>query len=304
MTLISMTGFARSEGSSGDYDWTFEVKSVNGKGLDVRIRLPHGLDSFELELRKLAANYFRRGNLQLNLQMNRELGTTVLAVNEEALEAVLKIAEPLQKRLGSPPINVENLLALRGVLEAAEPQEDEEAIATRRLALVESAKEVFSALADMRQQEGQRIEKVICEQVDKIEQLTLAARECPARQPEALKARFKEQVEKLLEASDTLDPDRLHAEAVIIVTRADIQEELDRLFAHVEAARELIASAGAVSEGGGKEGVGRKLDFLAQEFNREANTLCSKASCKELSHIGLDMKTTIDQLREQVQNIE
>ena len=299
MALISMTGFASSKGSNGDYEWVFEVKSVNGKGLDVRTRLPHGLESMELELRKLATKYFRRGNLQLNLQLNREQGDAILEVNEAALEAVLKVVEPLQKRLGAPPIHVENLLNLRGILETAEPQEDEAAIAGRNEALIKSANEVFAALAEMRAQEGQRIEKVISEQVAKIESLTIAARDCPDRQPQALKARFVEQIEKLLEASDGLDPDRLHAEAIIIATKADVQEELDRLFAHVEAARELIADGATI-----KEGVGRKLDFLAQEFNREANTLCSKASSKALSHIGLDMKTTIDQLREQVQNIE
>jgi len=295
MALISMTGFALADGSSGDYDWTFEVKSVNGKGLDVRTRLPHGLESLEPELRKMAATFCRRGNLQLNLQITRLAGATTLAVNEQALEAVLKIAEPLRERLGGPPINVETLLGLRGVLETSEQSEDEEALKARDAAIVASAKEVFAALSDMRGEEGARIEKVITEQVTKIYDLTVAARDCPERQPEALKARFVEQVAKLLEANDSLDPDRLHAEAVIIATRADVQEELDRLFAHVEAARELISN---------NDAIGRKLDFLAQEFNREANTLCSKASCKELSHIGLDMKTTIDQLREQVQNIE
>lgn len=295
MPLISMTGFARTEGTSGNYDWAFEVKSVNGKGLDVRVRLPHGLDALEQELRKLASQYFRRGNLQLNLQMNSQQGAAVLAVNEQALEAVLKIAEPLRQRLGSPPINIENLLGLRGVLETVEQSDDEEALAARHVAIIESAKEVFAALSQMRRQEGERIEKFISDQVTRIYDLTVAARDCPGRQPEALKARFVEQIAKLLDANEGLDPDRLHAEAVIIATRADVQEELDRLFAHVEAARELIAS---------DEAIGRKLDFLAQEFNREANTLCSKASCKELSHIGLDMKTTIDQLREQVQNIE
>lgn len=295
MGLISMTGFARTEGSSGGYDWTFEVKSVNGKSLDLRTRLPHGLDSLEQELRKLAGQYFKRGNLQLNLQMNRQQGVASLAVNEATLEAILKIAESLRQRLGSPPINVENLLGLRGVLETSEQSDDEDALAARHVALIESAKEVFAALSEMRKQEGERIEKFIADQVTRIYDLTIAARDCPGRQPEALKARFVEQVAKLLEANEGLDPDRLHAEAVIIATRADVQEELDRLFAHVEAARELIASDDAI---------GRKLDFLAQEFNREANTLCSKASCKELSHIGLDMKTTIDQLREQVQNIE
>ena len=295
MALVSMTGFARQEGTLDQHSWVYEVKSVNGKNLDIRSRLPHGHEALEVEIKKLATQYFRRGNFQLNLQLSRENGQTALAVNEEALETILKIAEPIQKRLGDRPIAVETLLGLRGVLEMAEPQESDEAKQARHDALIESIKAVFSQLADMRLAEGARMETVIVEQVNTIEALTKAARDCPDRQPEAIKARFKENIEKLLETSDQLDPDRLHAEAILIATRADVQEELDRLFAHVEAARELIKSDDAV---------GRKFDFLAQEFNREANTLCSKASSQELSRIGLELKTTIDQLREQIQNIE
>lgn len=295
MALVSMTGFARHEGNLDQHSWVFEVKSVNGKNLDIRSRLPHGNEALDIELKKLGAKYFRRGNFQLNLQLAREHGQTALAVNQEALETILKIAEPIQKRLGDRPIAVETLLGLRGVLEMAEPQEDDDAKQTRDVALIESAKQVFADLAQMRLAEGARMEAVIVEQVNTIEALTSAARDCPDRAPDAIKARFKENIDKLLETSDQLDPDRLHAEAILIATRADVQEELDRLYAHVEAARELLAS---------KDAVGRKFDFLAQEFNREANTLCSKASSKELSRIGLELKTTIDQLREQVQNIE
>ncbi len=295
MALVSMTGFARQEGTLDQHSWVYEVKSVNGKNLDIRSRLPHGNEALDVEIKKLAAKYFRRGNFQLNLQLAREHGQTALAVNEEALEAILKIAEPIQKRLGDRPIAVETLLGLRGVLEMAEPQEDDDVKQLRHDALIESIKAVFKDLAEMRSAEGARMETVIVEQINTIEALTKAARDCPDRQPETIKARFKENIEKLLEASDQFDPDRLHAEAILIATRADVQEELDRLFAHVEAARELLLS---------KDAVGRKFDFLAQEFNREANTLCSKASSKELSRIGLELKTTIDQLREQIQNIE
>jgi uncharacterized protein (TIGR00255 family) len=295
MALVSMTGFSRTEGSLDGFSWVYEIKSVNGKNLDIRTRLPHGMEALEMALKKLATNYFRRGNLQLNLQVTREQGGSNLVVNEPVLEQVLQIAQGLQKRLGSPALKVEDLLALRGVLEMAEAEEDDETRQARQTALLKNAKQAFAALAAMRGQEGARIEQVIRGQIAKIHDLTVQARDCPDRTPQAIKARFAELVSKLLETSDQLDPDRLHAEAVLIATRADIQEELDRLFAHVEAANQLLDS---------KDAIGRKLDFMAQEFNREANTLCSKASSTELSHIGLEMKTTIDQLREQVQNIE
>lgn len=290
-----MTGFTRREGAFKDMTWGFEAKSVNGKGLDIRLRLPTGFDALEVPLKKLAAKHFRRGNFQINLQVTSDQSASALQVNEQALDALLKIVEPLQKRLDAAPVNVETLLGLRGVLEMAEPDEDAEIRAEREAHLIQEAENAFVDLAVMRASEGGRIEKVIRQQIDTIENLTIAARDCPGRQPDAIKARLAEQVSRLLEASEKLDRDRLHAEAVLIATRADIQEEIDRLFAHVEAARELISAT---------EPAGRKLDFLAQEFNREANTLCSKASVSELSRIGLELKTTIDQLREQVQNIE
>lgn len=295
MTLVSMTGFARIEEANEDCTWVFEVKSVNGKSLDLRTRLPNGLEALEPELKKLATGYFGRGSFQLNLQLSYNRQSSGLAVNQAALDAVLQAARSLQKQLDGPPIRAEQLLSLRGVLEMVDRSDDGDTIAARKQALLASAQKVFAQLAKARADEGAHMSAVIAGQIDKIEQLTIAARDCPARQPGAIKTRFEANIARLLDSSDKFDADRLHTEALLIATRADVQEELDRLFAHIEAARLLLES---------EEVVGRKFDFLAQEFNREANTLCSKANDKTLSQIGLEMKATIDQLREQVQNIE
>ena len=295
MSLTSMTGFARCEGAYGDYSWYWEARSVNGKGLDVRLRLPPGLDMLEAEIRKRAAEFFRRGNIQLNLQMMRQGGTAQLAINEQALEQVLEVAGTLQRRLGAPPLTVEGILGLRGVLEVVDSQEDEAETKARNAAILASVLEVFDQLASARKAEGAALSAVIEGHISQIESLTETALASPDRTPEAIRARLGELVSRLLEENQQFDPDRLHAEAILMATKADIAEELDRLVAHIAAARELLALDGPA---------GRKFDFLAQEFNREANTLCSKASTSALSRIGLEMKTVIDQLREQVQNIE
>jgi uncharacterized protein (TIGR00255 family) len=205
------------------------------------------------------------------------------------------IAEKLRDRIGGVPLSAEALMGLRGVLEVVQPSQSEADIEARLVDVTVSLGKVAVALNTSRREEGKRLTGVINAQLEKIENLTIAARDCPARSSEAIRARLKEQVARLLDTGATFDPDRLHQEAVMIATRADIQEEIDRLFAHIEAARALITSP---------EPAGRKFDFLAQEFNREANTLCSKALDKTLTAIGLEMKTTIDQMREQVQNIE
>ncbi len=295
MGLTSMTGFARADGAYGAYGWHWEVKSVNGKSLDVRCRMPHGMDNIEQMARKLAANYFRRGNFQIGLQMSREAGDSRYHINETILASIMQAAEKASRQYKLDPPKIGELLALRGVLELVEDTDDDEVIKARDKAIMQSLDEAFTSLNEMRCSEGAHMQTVMQGHLDRIEQLTIEARDCPSRAPQAIEARFAELVSRLLERSDDLDRDRLHAEAIIIATRADVQEELDRLFAHIAAARELVQS---------DEPVGRKFDFLAQEFNREANTLCSKASDGELSRIGLDMKTTIDQLREQVQNIE
>ena len=271
------------------------MKSVNGKGLDVRCRLAPGFETLDLPVRELAQKHLKRGNIQIGLTCDRGDAGQQLAVNEAALEQVVVLAERLRERLGGSPPQVESLLALRGVMDVAVPLEDAAEIARRDKAMLKSADEAFQALSLMRKAEGAKLATVLGLHLDRIEKLTIAARDNPARTVEAIRARLAEQVARLMEANASFDKDRLHQEAVLLATRADIAEELDRLFAHIEAARRLLLSS---------DPAGRQLDFLSQEFNREANTLCSKASDRSLTAIGLELKTVIDQMREQVQNIE
>lgn len=295
MTLASMTGFARSAGNSGDYGWVWELKSVNGKALDVRLRMPTGYDHLEIQSRNAIQKNFKRGNIQASLSIANGKQHEKLSINSEVLEQYLALAKDLHGKLGGEPPRVDNLLVMRGVLEVVPTPLDESEQTARDNGILASLEEAVTALNTARLEEGGRLKQTLVDQVNRIAELTQAAASNPARSAEAIKLRLKDQITKLLEASNSFDPDRLHQEAVMIATRADIQEELDRLIAHVAAAKELLIS---------KEPVGRKLDFLAQEFNREANTLCSKAGDKTMSAIGLELKTIIDQLREQVQNIE
>jgi uncharacterized protein (TIGR00255 family) len=295
MTLASMTGFARSAGNSGDYGWVWELKSVNGKALDVRLRMPTGYDHLEIQSRNAIQNNFKRGNIQASLTIANGKQHEKLSINSEVLDQYLALAKDLHNKLGGEPPRVDNLLVMRGVLEVVVTPIDEAEQTARDNGILSSLDEAVTALNTARLEEGGRLKQTLVDQVTRIAELTQAATVNPARSAEAIKLRLKDQIAKLLEASNSFDPDRLHQEAVMIATRADIQEEIDRLVAHVAAAKELLIS---------KEPVGRKLDFLAQEFNREANTLCSKAGDKSMSAIGLELKTIIDQLREQVQNIE
>lgn len=295
MTLMSMTGFARSEGAGGALRWYWELKSVNARGLDVRLRLPQGFEGLEPALRERIAARIARGAVQASLQVQREPVAPQVRVNAAVLEAVVAAAEGLRERIGAKAPRLDGLLALKGVVELVEPEENEGERAAREAALLASFDDALAALAQARAQEGARLRPVIDGQLDAIARLTAAAAADPVRRPEAIRARLAAQVERLLQASDQLDADRLHQEAVLLATKADIQEELDRLDAHVAAGRELVAGGGAV---------GRRLDFLAQEFNREANTLCAKANGASLTGIGLELKAVVDQMREQVQNIE
>lgn len=295
MAINSMTGFARTDGEFEGASWHWEIKSVNGKSLDMRARLPQGLDGFEAAMKEIAARHLRRGNLQVSLHFARDAAAPVIRVNTDALEQILAIAGDLRQRLDAPAVTVEGVMALRGVLEQAEAEQDADALEARNQALLQSFEEACIALAKARASEGQALGGIVRGQIDALERLSIAARDCPQRSPEAIRQRLEEQIARITDASSTLDPDRLHQEVVLMAAKADIREELDRLFAHVAAARELLDDGAPV---------GRKFDFLAQEFNREANTLCSKSNAPELSAIGLDMKSVIDQLREQVQNIE
>jgi uncharacterized protein (TIGR00255 family) len=279
----------------GDWSWQWEAKSVNGKALDVRLRLPAGFEHLEAEVRVCVQKALKRGNIQIGLSVNNDNAREAVSVNHAVLKELTAAAERLRRDLNGPPLLAENLLALRGVLEVqrAEPNEDE--AAARDTALLASFNIMILDLQTARAEEGKRLLLVLQEQLQRIGQLAVAARNNPARQPESIRQRLKEQVARLLETGAAFDEARLYQEAIMVATRSDIQEELDRLGSHIAAANELLES---------NESVGRKFDFLAQEFNREANTLCSKAIDKSLTAIGLDLKTAIDQMREQVQNIE
>lgn len=295
MPISSMTGFARASGEHHGLFWQWELKSVNGKALDVRLRLPPGFEALETPLRAQLAQAFRRGSLQVSLSVSGQLARETMRLNQEVLDRLVEAGEALRDRIGGEPLRADVLLSIRGVVETVSLPEDEAEAERRHAAMLASFGEALSALAAARREEGARLQSIVAQQVTRIAELAVEARASKARTPEAIRARLAEQVSRLIETGSALDPDRLHQEAVIAATRADIQEELDRLDSHVEAARLLLASDDAV---------GRKFDFLAQEFNREANTLCSKASDRALSLTGLELKTVIDQLREQVQNIE
>ncbi|MGB9141763.1 MAG: YicC/YloC family endoribonuclease [Aestuariivirga sp.] len=295
MALSSMTGFAQSSGEKAGLHWQWEIKSVNGKALDIRCRLPSGFEALEPIARSALAQHIKRGNLQVTLTTSGAATPEAVVVNEAVLEQVLAIAEKLRDRIGGVPLSAVSLMGLRGVLEVVQPTQTEAEVEARLADVASSLEKAAAALDAARRSEGARLSTVISAQLAKIESLVIAARDCPARSADVTRLRLHDQITRLLDTGADFDKDRLHQEAILIATRADIQEELDRLFAHLEAARVLLASP---------EPAGRKFDFLSQEFNREANTLCSKALDKTLTAIGLELKTVIDQMREQVQNIE
>lgn len=295
MTLKSMTGFARADGVHGNISWFWEVRSVNGRSLDVRLRLPSGLERLEAGARGLCQEKLARGNCTISLGIKREAGQTEIKLNEAALEQAFAVAERARALTELKAPRLDTLLGMRGVVETAEPEESEEEQAALTHALLAGLSAALDQLIAARAAEGERLQTVIEKQLADIDDLVARAAAAAARQPEVLAARLREQIARLNEAGAGLEPERLHQEALLLAAKADIQEELDRLRAHVAAARDLIASS---------EPAGRKLEFLAQEFNREANTICSKASDIEISRAGLDLKSVIDQLREQVQNIE
>jgi uncharacterized protein (TIGR00255 family) len=295
VTLKSMTGFARGDGMHGDTSWNWEARSVNGRTLDLRLRLPTGFEALEIRARGLAQEKLARGNCTINLWVRRETGRAEIRLNETALRQAEAVAERARDLTGLKHARLDTLLGMRGVVETAETEESEAALAALHLAMMASLAGTLDELVRARSAEGERLQAVIEKQLTTIARLIEIAAAAAAQRPAAIAARLAEQVARLSEASATLDPERLHQEALLLAARADIQEEIDRLRAHVAAANELIASG---------QPVGRKFDFLAQEFNREANTICSKAADIETTRTGLELKTVIDQLREQVQNIE
>jgi uncharacterized protein (TIGR00255 family) len=295
MAIASMTGFARVDGLETGWRWHWEARAVNGKALEVRLRLPNGFEALEAELRERVSRHVRRGTVQVSLQLKDEVRSGAVRINQPVLAELLRIGRELAATLGSPPPTVEGVLGLPGVIELGEVERDETELAARNAAILASAEAMFGYLKDMQRAEGAKLESVLKGQLEQIAGLISEARASQARVAQLIRSRLTEQLARLIETGFGLDPDRLHQEAAILATRSDIQEEIDRLGAHVEAARELLQSA---------EPVGRRLDFLAQEFNREANTLCSKAADTALIRTGLALKAVIDQFREQVQNVQ
>jgi uncharacterized protein (TIGR00255 family) len=295
MTLKSMTGFARADGVHGDTSWHWEVRSVNGRTLELRLRLPTGFDALEIKARGLAQEKLARGNCTISLWVKRESGPMEIKLNEAALRQALIVVEQARETTGLKRARLDTLLSMRGVVETVEADDGEEAQAALSHAVMASLADALDQLVGARAAEGERLQKAIEKQLAQIANLVERATAAAARQPQMIAERLREQIARLTDSGSNLDPDRLHQEALLLAAKADIQEELDRLRAHVSAANELTAS---------DQPVGRKFEFLAQEFNREANTICSKAADVEISRTGLELKTVIDQLREQVQNIE
>lgn len=298
MAVASMTGFARKEGAVADVAWTWELKSVNGRNLDIRCRLPGGYDVLESFARSAAADILKRGNVNAVLTLNVQEKAGTFRVNEAALAQVEKIIADMRQRLDMAPPRVDGILALRGILEVEDTALSPEEMETRLQALQRSLVEALKHLQVMRQAEGARLQVLVEGHLAEIERLCAQAAAIAASQPEGLRKRLQEQLAELLSgngAGTALNEDRLAQEVALLATKADVREELDRLAAHVQAMRDLLRQGGAI---------GRKLDFLCQEFNREANTLCSKAADLALTTIGIDLKATIEQLREQIQNIE
>jgi len=295
VTLSSMTGYARVDGQADNLRWTWEIKSVNGKGLDVRCRLAAGFERLDAPVRRRAAAALGRGNVNISLTVVREAAAQRAVVNRALLDNVLALQAELAGAVSDAPPRIEGLLQIRGLIDLTSEEEDEAGAAAGEAAILESMDEALAAIATARRAEGERLDAVLTKQLGEIETLVATATGLAATQPKALRDRLKAQIDDVLEANPPLPEDRLMHEVALLAAKADIREELDRLRAHIEAARGLLSEAAPV---------GRRLDFLCQEFNREANTLCAKSADIELTATGLALKAVIDQMKEQVQNIE
>jgi uncharacterized protein (TIGR00255 family) len=293
-TLSSMTGFARAEGSIAGLAWVWELRSVNGRGLDLRFRLPPGWDSLEPALREAAGKQLKRGNVTAGLTVKRESEARI-ALDSTALEQALALAMDLHARIpGSPLPRAEALLALPGVLRAASADPAEERAAAAGIVQGGFA-EALAGLVAARDAEGARLATVLRVLLEEIAVLRRQAADEAADQPAAQRARVMENLTALLREAPSLPQERIAQEVALLAARSDVREELDRLDSHIAAAHALLMEAA---------NVGRRFDFLVQEFNREANTLCSKSASAALTATGLKLKAAIEQLREQVQNIE
>lgn len=295
--IHSMTAFATRRGTGAGFSWTWDLRSVNARGLDLRLRLPEGLDGFEQSVRTAVNGAMKRGSVTLGLKLSRDASDAQLTLDPAQLDRALEAIRAVQERAGrlgvalSAPSPAE-ILAQRGVMVSRDETDVAQGIVP---SLLEDLSILLSDFLEMRAQEGAAIAAMLEGQLSEIASLIDAAQSAADARRETQQKSVADALAKILEASAEVDPERLHQELALIAIKADVTEEIDRLRAHVTAARDLLAGGGAV---------GRKLDFLAQEFNREANTLCSKAQSKDLTAIGLDLKASIEQMREQIQNVE
>jgi uncharacterized protein (TIGR00255 family) len=294
MGLSGMTGFGRVEGAQDDWTWAVEARSVNGRNLDVRFRGPPGFESLERTARDGAQARFQRGQITIGLQAKRAESQAQVRINLEQVERYLDATQDLVRQGRAAPPSLDGLLALRGVIEVAEAEPDLEAMARVEAAMVASIGAALDDLKLARDAEGVALSGVLGGLTERIAVLTGQAEALAGEQPEVLKARFARRMAELIGDPAGLE-ERIVQEAAAMAVKADVREELDRLGGHVESARGLLSGEGPV---------GRRMDFLTQEFMREANTLCSKSALSALTAVGLELKAVIEQLREQVQNVE
>ena len=287
-----MTAFGRASGGDAQLAWAWEVRSVNGRSLEVRVRLPAGLDSLEPGARAAVGGRFKRGNVTCSLTVDKQPGTDSYTINQALLENVLSLQQQLGSQVSQDPPRVEALLALRGMVEVSEGSAFD---AAREAAILMTLGEALDGVVASREEEGARLGSVLAGQLQRMAELTADAQAAAVAQIPFLKERLRTKVSGLLESDASLPEERLVQELAVLATKADVTEELDRLAAHVDAALALAQGGGAV---------GRRLDFLCQELNREANTLCSKSADVALTRVGLELKAVIEQLREQAQNVE
>lgn len=290
-----MTGFARSQGTLEDLTWHWELRSVNGRGLDIRLRLPPGYEALEQPARKTLSSAFARGNVSANLTARRTTNDVEIQLNEHVLHQVLTAVEKIRALTNAPAPTAEGLINTKGVLDILDKTESTDRQDVKQNELLSGLDHAITELKAMRGSEGQQLHKIIQKQLEEIDQNVTAIKRSAANQPEKVAERFKQQIDALLGGDTSIQQDRLHQEIAILLTKADVSEELDRIDAHIIAARELLQQSSPI---------GRKLDFLTQEFNREANTICSKSNDITITQSGLAMKAAIDQMREQVQNVE
>ena len=295
MTLQSMTGFARSEGGSGRSRFVWELRSVNGKGLDVRLRLPPGSERLEPDTRRMIGEAFSRGNIQASLSISVDETRMEAVVNRDALSTVLALREELKDVIDPSPLRLDTLISIRGLVEIREQEDGEDALLARDAAILSGLTTALTSLKRMREAEGAALRAVLAAHVARVAELTHIVETDPSRTPDEIARRLTQQMDQLLQDKAGLDRDRLYAEVALLATKADLREEIDRLKAHVAAVGELLEKGGPI---------GRKLDFLAQEFNRESNTICSKSNSAAVTAAGIELKVVIDQFREQVQNLE